>query len=57
LPRHLHMQVDAVQQWAGDTALVAGDQVRRAMTAAARVAEVAAGAGMRCLFAICSSLA
>jgi hypothetical protein len=51
------MQIDAVEQWAGDAGAVAGDLVGGATTAAGGIAQAAAGAGLRCLFAICSCFA
>jgi hypothetical protein len=51
------MQVDAVQQRAGDLAAVAPHLVGAAVAAAGFVAVVAAGAGLRCLFAICARFA
>ena len=44
--RHLDVQVDAVEQWAGDAASVALDQRRQAGAGVAGVAEMAAGAGV-----------
>ena len=43
---HFHVQVDAVQQRAGELALVAGDLVWRAAAGMARIAQVAARAGV-----------
>ena len=56
-PRDLDVQVDAVEQRAGQPAPVALNLVRGAAAAPAAVAGVAAGAGLRCLFAICSHFA
>jgi hypothetical protein len=43
---HFHLHVDAVQQRAGHAALIAPDQVRRAVADAADVARIAARAGV-----------
>ena len=43
---HLDAKIDAVDERARDAAAVAGDSIRRAMTAAARVAQPAAGTGI-----------
>ena len=50
--RHLHLQIDPVEQRAGDLREVARDLDRRAEALAACVVEVAAGALLRCLFVI-----
>ena len=44
--RHLHLQVDTVQQWAGDAAAVALHLFGTALAAAAGIAPVAAGTGV-----------
>ena len=44
--RHLDAEIDAVDERPRDAAAIAGDSVRRAMAAAARMAEPAAGAGI-----------
>lgn len=51
LARHLDLDVDAVQQRAGDPAAIARHQVRRAAAAAGGIAGVAAGTWSRCSFA------
>ena len=50
--RHFELDVDAVEQRTRDAASIALDLVGGAPAAARIVAEVAAGAGTRCLFAI-----
>jgi hypothetical protein len=52
-PHDLDLQVDAVQQRAGDARAVAADLFCGAVAQAAGVAGVAAGAGLRCSFAVC----
>ena len=49
---HFDLDIDAVEQRAGDLAAVAQYLVGRALAAPAAVPEVTAGAGTRCLFAI-----
>lgn len=49
---HFQLQVDAVQQRAGNLAAVARHLVGRAMATAGVMAEIPAGTGTRCLFAI-----
>jgi hypothetical protein len=51
------MQVDAIEQRAGNLAAVTPHLVGAAVAAAGLVAVVAARAGLRCLFAICARFA
>jgi hypothetical protein len=51
------MQVDAVQQRAGDLAAVTPHLVGAAVAATGLVAVVATRTGLRCLFAICPRFA
>jgi hypothetical protein len=50
--RHLHVQVDAVEQGTRDARAVALERTRGALTALGVVAQVAARAPLRCLFAM-----
>lgn len=53
--RHVHDQIDAVAERSGEPAAVLGDLRRRAPASAALVAEKAARASPRCLFALSDS--
>ena len=47
-PRHVNLQIDAVEQWSGDAAAVAGDLVWRAAAMLLGITGVAARAGIHC---------
>ena len=50
--RHLHMQVDAVEERPGDLGLVVERAARRARAGQGGIVQIAAAAGTRCLVAI-----